>query len=268
MTPNRRILPALIILALAVLGPWVAVGCSNDPVYLASATDAARFDRGINVRSRTAGSTPALQVDARGTAAPLSIKLNGTEVASIGRSGDLAVSTGSVGAGEIADVVRQVNVPLGSFVDCQTDAGTAIGFGESVDTLADFINSATDGTGFTLRFDDTGSSEDQSSEVCSQLLVPADYSSGGSFVIRALKDASTGATEILNCAVSVNGAALEAAGTVTVSAAATAAYTCSPTIAALAAGDSLSFYLSVTSSGTMNDLVDVAAVAFRYTATQ
>lgn len=181
---------------------------------------------------------------------------------------DPVLGTGAASAGEVADVVRYVNLPLGTFIDCQTDAGALLGFDTTADTLADYVNSATDGTGFVLRFDDTGSSEDQSSEVCTQLTVPADYVSGGAFRIRALKDAHTAATEVLNCAVSVNGAALEAAGTTTTSASATTSYACTPTIAALAANDSLSFYLSITSDSTMNDLVDIASVAFFYTATQ
>jgi hypothetical protein len=180
----------------------------------------------------------------------------------------IAFAAGAISAADVANVTRQINLSLASFIDCQTDAGAAIGFDTTADALADFVNSATDGTGFVIRFDDTGGTEDQSMEVCSQLSVPPDYVSGGAFVIRALKDAHTGATEIINCAVSVNGAALETAGTVTTSAAATTSYTCTPTIAALAAADSLSFYLSITSSGTMNDVVDIASVAFSYTASQ
>lgn len=198
---------------------------------------------------------------------------SGTPVAYVDKDGALTASsttlgTGDVTAAEIANVVRNVNIPLTSFLDCQTDAGALLGFDTTADALADFVNSATDGTGFVIRFDDTGSSEDQSMEICTQLQVPADYASGGAFRIRALKDAHTAATEVLNCAVSVNGAALEAAGTTTTSASATTSYSCTPTIAALAANDSLSFYLSITSDSTMNDLVDIAAVSFFYTATQ
>jgi len=242
---------------------------ANLPLDLAAATDAAVFQRGVVSNSRTSGSTPAVVANARGgTAAPFEAQAAGTVVASIDKTGALAVASGSVSAAEIANVVRYVNVPLSAFIDCQTDAGALLGFDTTADALADYVNSSTDGTGFTLRFDDTGSSEDQAMEVCSQLLVPADYASGGAFKVRALKDAHTAATEVINCGVSVNGAALQTAGTVTTSASASTAYTCSPTIAALAADDSLSFYLSITSDSTMNDIVDIAAVAFFYTATQ
>lgn len=182
--------------------------------------------------------------------------------------GAVTLPSGDVSASEIANVVRYVPIPLMSFIECDTDAGALIGFDTTADALPDFVNSATDGTGFVLRFDDTGSSEDQSTSVCAQVLVPADYASGGAFEIRALKDAHTAATEVLNCAVSVNGAALQAAGTTTTSASASTAYACTPTIASLAANDSLSFHLYITSDSTMNDIVDIAAVAFFYTATQ
>lgn len=265
---HRNLIPGALALALLGLIGVLGLAACNQPVDLAPATDQATFQRGVAANSRPAGSTPAVVINARGTAAPLSVQLNGTEVASIDRTGALAAASGSISAGEIANVTRYVNIPLNGFVECQTDAGALIGFDTTADALPDFVNSATDGTGFTLRFDDTGSSEDQSSEVCSQLLVPATYASGGAFQIRALKDAHTGATEIINCGVSVNGAALQTAGTVTTSTASSTAYTCTPTISSLAADDSLAFYLSITSSGTMNDIVDIAAVAFSFVATQ
>lgn len=182
--------------------------------------------------------------------------------------GELVVPAESISAGEITNLARNISIGLLSFIDCETDAGALIGFDTTADTLADYVNSATDGLGFVIRFDDTGGTEDQSSSICANFTVPPGYASGGAFIIRAVKDAHTAATEVINCQVSVNGAALEAAGTVTTSAAASTSYTCTPTIAALAAGDSVSFTLYITSDSTMNDLVDIAAVAFQYTATQ
>lgn len=266
----RKFSPAVLVTLLAGLVGVIGLSAcdANKPVDL-SATDAAVFQRGVFSNSRTSGATPAVVANSRSaTGVPFEAQAAGTVVASIDRTGALAVAAGSISAAEIANVTRYVNVPLYSFIECQTDAGAAIGFDTTADALPDFVNSATDGTGLVLRFDDTGSSEDQATEVCSQLTVPADYASGGAFQIRALKDAHTAATEIINCAVSVNGAALETAGTVTTTAAATTSYTCTPTIAALAANDSLSFYLSITSGTTMNDIVDLAAVAFTYVATQ
>jgi cytoskeletal protein CcmA (bactofilin family)/predicted HicB family RNase H-like nuclease len=198
----------------------------------------------------------------------LSTTGNVTVGSQISVAGSVLLPDAQVGALEIVNISRTVNIPLGSFIDCQTDAGALIGFDTTADALPDYVNSATDGLGFVLRFDDTGSSEDQSSEACAQLTIPPDYISQGEFRVRALKDAHTAATEVINCAVSVNGAALQTAGTVTTSASASTSYTCTPTIAALAVNDSVSFYLSITSDGTMNDIVDVAAVEFVYTASQ
>ncbi len=182
--------------------------------------------------------------------------------------GEVVLPGSSVSAGEIVDVSRNINVTLTSFIDCQTDGGADLTYISGADTIANYVNSATDGTGFVITFDDTGATEDQSSELCAQFTIPPDYASGGAFIVRASKDAHAGATEVINCAVSVNQAALQAAGTVTTSASASTSYTCTPTISALAAGDSVSFYLSITSGTTMDDAVSLSAVAFQYVATQ
>lgn len=178
------------------------------------------------------------------------------------------ITSASVDATSVVDTTRYISFPLRSFVECQTDAGADIGFDTTADALPDFVNSATDGTGLILRFDDVTGTEDQNSEVCNNFTVPPDYASGGHFRVRALKDAHAGATEVMNCAVSVNGAALQTAGTVTVSVLATTPYSCTPTIASLAANDSVSYSLSITSGTTMDDQVDIASVEFVYTATQ
>ena len=180
---------------------------------------------------------------------------------------DLSASA-AITAGQIADISRTMNVSIKSFIECTTNGGADINYTSGADAFPDYVCSATDGLGCTLDFDDTGGSVD-TADVCAQFVVPADYASGGAFVVRALKDAETGAnTEVLNCAVSVNGAALQTAGTVTISGAASASYTCTPTIAALVAGDSVSFEFHITSGGTVDDVVSIASVGFQYTATQ
>lgn len=181
--------------------------------------------------------------------------------------GSFDVAAAEIDSTEILNIERRINLPLFSWIECDTDAGTQIGFGETTDALPDFINSATDGTGFTLRFDATSGSEDQSTSICSQFMVPANYASGGSFRVRYAKAASTGATEVINCSVSVNGAALQAAGTVTTASTGTSS-ACSPTIASLAANDSVNANFYITSGTTMDEYVDILAVAFVYTSTQ
>ena len=152
-------------------------------------------------------------------------------------------------------------------IDCTT-AGAAIGFDATADALPDFAISGTDGLGGPLAWDDTGGSED-TGMVCGVIQVPPDYVSGGVFVLRVGKDAETaGATEVLNVQISNDGAALEAAGTATVTASAVANYTVTPTIAGIAAGESLGFALYVTSATTIDDTVNVYSLDFQYTATQ
>jgi hypothetical protein len=85
------------------------------------------------------------------------------------------------------------------WLECTTDAGALINFSSGADAFPDYINSATDGLGFTLDFDATGGSPDTTS-VCAQITVPADYASGGAVMVRATKSAETGAnSEVINC---------------------------------------------------------------------
>ena len=179
--------------------------------------------------------------------------------------GTFTVDASEIGSSEIANITRTVSIPLAALIDCETAAGAVIGFDTTADTLPDYVVSVQT---FLLRWDDTGGSLDEDSEVCGTLSVPNDYSSGGVFVITAKKDANAGATESFNCAVSVDGAALEAVGSVDTSATAATNYTCTPTIAALAANDSLQFYVSVVSATTMDDIVDVLSLQFQYSASQ
>lgn len=185
-------------------------------------------------------------------------------------AGSVSLPAGSIGIGAVADISRTVTIPLTSFVECTTDAGADINYTSGVDASPDFINSATNGLGFTLTFDATGGSPD-TEYVCGNLMVPQDFSATATpvFVIRATKGAETGAnSEVINCAGSINGAALGTAGTVTTSGTASAAYTCAPTLTSLAAGNALSFEFHITSGGTADDAVNFQSVEFRYSATQ
>jgi len=112
-----------------------------------------------------------------------------------------------------------------------------------------------------------GVTPDQNSEICSQLLVPPDYVSGSDFLVRASKFESMDNSERITCGVSVNGGAVQPAAFATTTAG-NNLYTCTPTSPALASGSSVSFYLSIASTGTMDDAVDIHAVAFRYTSQQ
>lgn len=183
-------------------------------------------------------------------------------------NGAATLSASSIDSTEIANITRTVSIPLISFMECTTDAGANIDFSDDADAFPDFTGLATDGLGFFLEFDSTGSSED-TARACDNLTVPEDYASNGLFELVVAKDAETGAnTEVINCAGSINGAALGAGGTVTVSGTALVAYSCEPTLTSLAAGDSLGFTIYVTSGGTVDDDTQIYSVGFQYTATQ
>lgn len=204
------------------------------------------------------------------TAQGVTISAGGLTVSAGGATiaGTVALDASEIGATEIADISRAVPLPLRSFIECTTDAGADINFTSGADAFPDFINSATDGLGFTLSFDATGGSVD-TTRVCASITVPQDYVSGGAVVVRATKGAETGTnSELITCAGSINGAALGATGTITATGTASAAYTCTPTLTSLAAGNSVALTLYITSGGTPDDQVDIASAEFRYAASQ
>lgn len=182
--------------------------------------------------------------------------------------GTVTLDADEIGIAEIENITRTVSIPLVSFIECTTDAGAAIDFSDDADAFPDFTGIATDGLGFYLEFDSTSATED-TAYICGNLVVPEDYASNGLFELVIGKDAETGAnTEVVNCAGSIDGAALGAAGTVTTSGTALAIYSCEPTLTSLAAGNSLGFEVHITSAGTADDDVRVYSVGFLYTATQ
>ena len=98
--------------------------------------------------------------------------------------------------------------------------------------------------------------------------MPPDYVSGASFLSCAQPSPRTPALwEAITWQVAVNGGALQTPGLVTTTAG-NNLYTCTPTSPALTSGSSVSFYLSISSPTTMDDAVDIHAVAFRYTSQQ
>lgn len=213
-----------------------------------------------------------VNVDINAAAAIADTKL--ATIATAGKVADTALSANvtklgdTIEANEITNITRSVSIPLATFIDCQTDIFAPLDFINGTDPIANLTSAATDGAGTAIQFDTTPGTEDQNSEICSQLSVPADYASGGSLRVRTQKGGHSGATEVLNCAAQINGGSIQAAGTVEITSISTASLVCTPTIAALAPGDSLAFHLSITSSGTMDDFVVIRSVAFEYTASQ
>lgn len=182
-------------------------------------------------------------------------------------TGALTEAAGGVTAGEVADVTRLVNLPIYSWYDCTTNGGALIGFDATADALADFVVSNTDGLGGGLAWDDTGGSLD-TSNACNTVQVPPDYASGGSIILSIGKDAVTTNAEFINCQGSINGAALGTVGTTAVPTSTIAAYTCTPTLTSLAAGNSLGITIQVTATTAIDDIVTVYSVGFAYTSVQ
>jgi hypothetical protein len=196
-------------------------------------------------------------------------------IATAGKVADSALSANvtklgnSIESGEITNITRSVSIPLTSFIDCQTSPHRPLDFTSEADAIANLTSNAINGMGTTILFDADAGTEDQNSEICSNLSVPADYVSGGVFRVRAAKSIPpSGDTEVLTCGVSVNLGALQAPGTTEIPFAGNISYVCTPTIAMLQPGYAVNFYLSITSSGTMNEQVRILSVAFEYTASQ
>lgn len=178
-------------------------------------------------------------------------------------AGTLSLPTASVISTTIGDITRTVNIPVTSFYGC-TAAVYVVPVANGADTKPEFT--VTTNQDIALVFGVT--TQVDTDHVCASMTVPSDYVSGGAFMVRATKSADTGATEIINCSVSLNHAASLAAGQVTTSGAATGQYMCVPTTTAMAAEASAGLQLYITSGSTANDDVQVDSVAFEYVASE
>jgi hypothetical protein len=179
------------------------------------------------------------------------------------------IGEGAVGDSEIADTTRIIQIPLTSFVDCES-TGALIDFASGNDNRPDFESLGANGAGFAITFDDLVTFEDQGSEICSQMRIPYDYTQGtGSFQILVKKDAHTATnTEVLNCALGRNDVGMQPPGTAEISSAAAGDVFCVPVLPVLTPGQTARLYLSITSSGTMDDTVRVLSVQFSYASTR
>ena len=179
------------------------------------------------------------------------------------------IGEGEVGDAEIGDTTRIIQLPLTSFIDCESTGGV-IDFNSGPDNRSDFESLGANGAGFAITFDDTAGSEDQGSEICSQMRLPFDYTQGtGSFQILVKKDAHTATnTEILNCALGRNHVGMQPPGTAEITTEAAGDVFCVPVLPVLSNGQTARVYLSITSSGTMDDTVQVLSVQFSYASTR
>ena len=228
-------------------------------------------EEGSSVSSFMINDGTIVNADINASAAIADTKL--ATIATAGKVADTALSANvtklgqTIDAVEIANVSRSISLPLLSFMDCGAIPGF-LDFTNGADAIPNFLG-LSNGGGVEISFDSVGGSPDQGSPICAQVTIPPDYASGGSLRIRAGKLSNNNPPETLTCVARANGGAAQAAGTVDVDLAANQSYVCTPTLpGGIGPGTVLSFSLSVTSSGTMNDTVLVHGVAFEYTATQ
>ena len=176
---------------------------------------------------------------------------------------------------DIANFAQIVSIPLTSFVDCQTGNGALLDFSSAADTIADFSTSSNDGHLFSILFDATGGSEDQLSEICSQIFIPGNWASGGEFLVRgrtSVPASLASPSETVNCSVYANGGSVSAPASVTISSVSpdgSYSVSCIPALPVVTQGDVLGFSMWIsTTGGTMNNPVAFDGVAFVYQARQ
>lgn len=187
-------------------------------------------------------------------------------------TGDATVvmPVGAIGAADILDLTRYVNLPLGSFAEGTTPA--MVNFTASAGTAPDFI---IQDSVIVMELDDDsdggGADTPDNDQWTTTLAVPATYVSGAAFVFRISKDGETGpASEALICDISVNGAALTGStDSDAISGAAIQTITSSNAAwsAGVSAGDSVGLNC-YQSNASANDIVYIHSAAFSYTATQ
>ena len=207
-----------------------------------------------------------------------SAAITDTKLATISTAGKVADSALSanvtklgptIEASEITNITRSISIPLLAFMDCDTGAAAFLDFASgAADRKADFTGIGSGAEGFALHFDNDPGQEDQNTEICSQLVLPPDYVSGGQFRVLMQKGAHAGATETLNCAVGGNTSGIGGQGAVITTTNVSTIYTCAPPLPSLQAGDTLRISLKMTSDIVMDDLVLLYSVAFEYTASQ
>ncbi len=179
------------------------------------------------------------------------------------------VAPDSVGAAGIQNPIRSISLPLGSFVNVSDAA--RLSFTPSNGTSPDLAVPTGD---LVIEWDDDtdggGGDVGDFEYAESSFVVPADYASGGQFVLTAAKDGHSGVGEAYSCYMGVNGSPGPFTGGTTSSAALTQ-YTVSPS-GTPAAGSTVqvgcTFHAASGPLDGQNDVVWLYGVAFRYTATQ
>jgi hypothetical protein len=179
----------------------------------------------------------------------------------------------SVGPDQVADPDRSVNLPLASFVN-DTDS-TTLDFGPNPDN-GTTPNFAIVGSKLVIEWNDNSAGPADRDSVETGFAVPADYASGGHFVVRISKD-GTDDIERVVCSAAVNQGGFSAGANSehAITDAPITAYTLTPSgagfVEGFAAGDAASFRCTIddgVSGTTAQDRVRLHSAAFVYKAAQ
>ena len=183
--------------------------------------------------------------------------LNSDAFATAGHNHDGAY----VGKGEFFR--RGESIPLASFIECDTDTGAFINFANGADDFPDFVNSATDGAGFSIEFDAAAGNDDKDTEICSQYMDSPDRLGGFDLIVNATQSGTpTPPAEQIRCTVD-NGSVSD---TVTLTLGTLDFYVCGLLSDNYVGGsDAYKVSLSVTTqAGAVNDPVRIHGVAVGY----
>jgi hypothetical protein len=179
------------------------------------------------------------------------------------------IGSDAVGAGEIADTTRSVNLSITSFVDCDSSAPSLIDFSDVLDAAPDFESVAD--LRLALVWDVAANADTH--PVCASFVVPPDYASGGQVQLVSTGglaqnndwevdtvSQTSGALEDTTPSAATGGTDCDSGvtpGTI---------YDCTTTVAdSLSAGDGIT--IAVKRTGGSNAM-RLHAVVFRYSSTQ
>ena len=213
-----------------------------------------------------------LNADINAVAAIVDTKL--ATIATAGKVADTALSANvtrlgpTIESGEITNILRSVDLPLASFVSCQTAPGNFLNFVSGADRFPDFATTVS--AGLHIDFDDDLGNEDDGNVICSGFMVPDDAVAGGSMSIRLFAErigAAEPVVEQIGCAVSRNATGYSTNDFVTITT--LSFYTCNPSFGIPLPGDYLAVRIEAqTTGGAMDNPLRLRGVAVQYTASQ
>jgi hypothetical protein len=198
-----------------------------------------------------------------GGAAALQLGTASATSVSIVTDGGTVTIDGTIPAAGVADVVRSIPLPLGSWVPC---AGAVAGVWDAAGADAAPDLAASPAGHLMIEYDDTVAEIDVDT-ICTTFTVPADWASGGALRARVTQGGATAEIETFSCTASLDGAAASAANAGNlVSQTAVQTVTSTPAIT-WAAGKSIQVACAQ-GNASADDTVNIHSIEAFYTATQ